>query len=206
MTTRTHHAAERGASLVEYALVLSLFIVGALGVIRSLTDNSEQLLEDSGEGIADHRPFDEDLDDTPVAEAPDGLGSSPESELLTYVEKSVQVVNGSCLSAFGTDVGTGPCGGPADIPVTALSDDGVTLTFEIGASGRCIGVADDGSGPVATPAACGDTGTTWTQESVSGLVVSYRHVETGLCLAARGGTVMLDRCGNAATQQFTVLY
>ena len=198
-----HHPcrrSERGVSLVEYGLVTSLFLVGALGVLNQLTDNSEDLLNESGTDIATPRPYDEALDDAPVAEAPANLDPPTTSELLTFLDKEIEIED-RCVGQNGGGVILTPCTSSNVVTVTGLSEDGVTMTLAVGDTGQCLGFS--AGNPVL--GSCSNSAQAWEQDAVSGVEVVYRHVDTGLCLTKDGNGLELQPCGSSS-QVFTVNY
>lgn len=186
---------ERGTSLIEYGLVTSLFLVSALGVLSQLTDNSEDVLNDSGRDISTPRPYDEELGDSPVALAPDDYVPPVTQDLLTFVEKQLEM-DGRCLAINGSGPFLGNCGAGNVVTVTALSEDALTLTLAIDGTGQCLGA--DGDDIVVM--ACGNSGSQWTQDDVSGVEVIYRNVEAGLCLTKDGNGFELDDCSTSLDQ------
>ncbi len=70
MDARCDRSKERGASLVEYALVFALLVVSSLLAIDSLTTRSGSYLSSTGDGIGEPREHIEnmsnDLPDPPV--------------------------------------------------------------------------------------------------------------------------------------------
>ena len=71
---RTRRRRERGATLVEYALMLSLVVVSALAVLQSLEDNSAEYLNETGSEIG--RPMEgrDALRNRPMDPAPAWVG------------------------------------------------------------------------------------------------------------------------------------
>lgn len=63
MDTRPEPSRERGATLVEYALVFSLIVVGSLFAIEALTDTSGSYLSSTGNDIGTPREHIEDMSD-----------------------------------------------------------------------------------------------------------------------------------------------
>lgn len=63
MDTRPDPREERGATLVEYALVFSLIVVGSLFAIQALTDTSSSYLSSTGDDIGAPRDHFEDMSD-----------------------------------------------------------------------------------------------------------------------------------------------
>ncbi|MGF1597026.1 MAG: Flp family type IVb pilin, partial [Acidimicrobiales bacterium] len=67
---------ERGATFTEYALVTSVVLVGALGALTMLEDESGSYLEDTGSDIAVPRELAADLD-VDLPDPPDWLAAPP---------------------------------------------------------------------------------------------------------------------------------
>jgi len=63
MDIRSDPRHERGASLVEYALVFSLIVIGSLYAIEALTDTSGSYLSSTGTDIGTPREHIEDMSD-----------------------------------------------------------------------------------------------------------------------------------------------
>lgn len=63
MNKRPDPRQERGATLVEYALVFALIVVGSLFAIEALTDSSGSYLSSTGEDIGTPREHIEDISD-----------------------------------------------------------------------------------------------------------------------------------------------
>ena len=63
MDARTDQQLERGATLVEYALVFSLIVVGSLLAIDALTTTSGSYLSSTGNDIGEPRDHIEDMSD-----------------------------------------------------------------------------------------------------------------------------------------------
>lgn len=219
---------ERGASLTEYALIMGVFVAVLIGVIPVLTDDGGALLNDTESGIATPRPFSDAVVRTPVSAAPPWAASTTlPSSLLTYVDKPVQLPSGDCLALTAGLVSADVCGGADELVVSGLSEDGTHLTLYLGAGTTCLtGVTATAPAEVVS-APCGGAGQLWTQESVSGLDVVYRHLDSGLCLTAAtvaspptttastttttaaltsAGALTLAACSGSADQIFRVLY
>ncbi|MEM7276014.1 MAG: hypothetical protein AAF547_23265, partial [Actinomycetota bacterium] len=100
---------ERGASATEYALLLSAFVLSIMGAIQLITDNASDLLEDTGVGIGTDRPTRDVVVDLPVTPPPSWPPATIASDLLTYVEKPIQISDGSCLILAGPAIATVDC-------------------------------------------------------------------------------------------------
>ncbi|MEM9134021.1 MAG: hypothetical protein AAF962_07370 [Actinomycetota bacterium] len=176
---------QRGASLTEYALIMAVFVAVLIGVVQVLTDNGGALLNETESGIATPRPFSDAVVQTPVSAAPPWAATTTApSSLLTYVEKPVQLPGGECLALSGGLISSDTCGGPDELVVSGLSEDGTHLTLYLGNGGTtCLTGVTTTSPAEVVSSPCGAGGQVWTQVSVSGLDVVYRHVESGLCLA-----------------------
>jgi len=199
--TDRRRTSERGASLIEYGLVTSLFLVGALGVLNQLTDNSESVLNDSGRDISTPRPLDEDLGDSPIAEKPADYVPPTNSDLLTFVDKQIEV-GGRCFSVNGAGLHLGNCNAGNVVTLTGLSEDAIALTLAVGDTGQCV-VAD---GDQVSLGSCSGDAAKWTQEYVSGIEVIYRNVETGECITKDGNGLELDDCSNDPDQVLLVQF
>ncbi|MGH1493253.1 MAG: Flp family type IVb pilin [Acidimicrobiales bacterium] len=70
MNLRREDREERGATLVEYALIFSLIVGGTLVAIQNLTTSSGDYLSQTGDNIAEPRDhiadMDPDLPDPPA--------------------------------------------------------------------------------------------------------------------------------------------
>jgi Flp pilus assembly pilin Flp len=74
MTARAHLNDERGASMVEYALLVALIVVGTIASIQFLSDTSADYLEETGEDIGTPRERISDID-TDVPDPPGWLNN-----------------------------------------------------------------------------------------------------------------------------------
>lgn len=81
---------QRGASLTEYALVVSAFTAGSLGVVSSLNDSSGEFLTNTGSAIGEPRVGRENIEGV-VFTTPDGWTPPTEASTSVTTEPSTTV-------------------------------------------------------------------------------------------------------------------
>lgn len=173
---------ERGATLVEYGLVVALFVLVLTGAGQLLTDNAGDLLNETGADIAADPPPRDVVQDLPVTPPVSFPPPTVPSSLLTYVDKPIELFDGTCLSGASLTVATTACGDPSEALITSLSEDGSTVTLDVG--GLCL-VANTAAVPATlTAGACTSADAIWVQDTTSGTTVVYRHQNSGQCLTA----------------------
>lgn len=62
VANRIRLKSDRGAALIEYALLTALIVLGTIAAIQVLSDNSEDYLRDTGETIGTPRERNSDVD------------------------------------------------------------------------------------------------------------------------------------------------
>lgn len=178
---RSPRLRERGATLAEYGMLVALFTIVLIGAAELLTEESGDLLNETGADIAaDPAPRDIVLD-MPVTPPAGFPPPTTPSTLLTYVDKPIELFDGTCIAVSGPAISSTTCGDPSEALISGLSEDGVNLTFPIG-GGFCMLGNSTAVPPSVTPGSCDAVGSVWQQDSVSGTSVVYRHQSSGLCL------------------------
>ncbi len=191
-------------------MLVALFTIALIGATDLLTEESGDLLNDTGADIAaDPAPRNivADLAVTPPAGFPPP--TTPPT-ILTYVEKPIELFDGTCLTATGPVIASAACGDPNELLVTGLSEDGMTVSLELGGSGLCA-VGDSAAVPPRIiPGSCDAVGAIWEEDSASGTSVVYRHQGSGLCATVVSppapDLLTLDVCDGRAEQTLIVRY
>ena len=171
-------ASERGATLVEYSIVLALVVVTMIAGIQILTDSGAGLLNDVGDDISEPRDPEEIVLETPTATPPAGVTPPAPSTILTWVDRPLSTIEG-CVSHSGADLAIVACGSPTETPFNGLSLDGVSTEVSLIDGSGCL--TGDAGGAV-TIQACGGSGQSWLETSASGASLTYQHEDSGLCL------------------------
>lgn len=196
---------ERGATAVEYALVIGLLVVVAVAAVQELTRRSGEFLEASGTEYGEVRPARQEVKFTELPPPPNWASTTVPSSLLTYVDKGLETSAGCIGETVEGSIGVGSCGG-GELLFTALSGDGVTVRLAAKGDTQCLGADPSRETPVFLTT-CGGPGQGWAQHSVNSLIVTYRHEASGGCLAVGPeGALGLTACDNGPEQIIQVNY
>jgi len=209
MKPETPNPNERGASLVSYALILTLFTLVTVGGVRMLQASAAEVLNDTGDGYGAARELTSEVLVREIAPPPFVPPTTERPNLLTYSERLVGSPAG-CLGVGdgGTLVAMG-CSQPGVLEVSGYSQDGKRLRLSVDNENQCFTAAPepDGVGGAVTLSPCGEANQQWTQLSMNGYTVVYQHEVTGLCLTVGDDlSVLVATCGGNPNEQMTVRF
>ena len=125
-----HMSRERGATLVEYALVFAMLIVGSLGAIQFLTDNAKEQINNNADCVSKRPPPVECQ--TPAQSVPDDYEDFPPTTLYVPPASSGTAQFQSTAWNSGTGKITGTARVRAGTPATGVEGAVVYLKWTCG--------------------------------------------------------------------------
>lgn len=211
---------ERGATLTEYAFLVSVVVVGSIGAIAFLEDGSGSYLVDTGSDIGVPRELaadlDPDLPDPPpwLTQPPPPTTAPP---IPTYPTGSV-VHQGAMSSltnptecfdvrdpgVLGSTTKRVPCSGGLDQDMVTTGTGGVVaIQFsEPPNDTLCVASETDGVKRVKLQPCDGTDQQLWTVTDNGGSF-TFTSVDTGDCLAENGAGLLREPCDGSSLQRFT---
>lgn len=199
---------ERGATLVEYGLVLGVIVLILAGGIQELTQRSGAFLQSTGTEYGEGRGRRADIRLEQIQRPSKPLPTTLPSSLLTYVDKTLETPAG-CLADVGSgSLGVVGCGTGSELEFSGLSEDGESLYLATDDYQMCASADASGQGAIVlAPCSAGDENQLWLQLDVAGLDVQYENRASGLCITvAAGGLVGTASCDSSPDQIITVNY
>lgn len=211
--------AQRGATLTEYAMLIGLVVVVAIGAIGRLQSESGSYLVKTGSDVGTPRPLAADINPD-LAAAPPWLTQPPAPTTTTTIATTTTVAPTTTLAATTTTLAaTTTTTAAVTTTSTTLATTTTTVTYPTGAvinsgamasdnqTNRCFVVSNPGQvGSSTDRVTCSGAGSQVVAAVGTNSQVALHftnNTDKSLCLAANNTTVVMATCNGSTSQLYT---
>lgn len=194
---------QRGATLVEYALVVALLVLATISATEYLTDESAEVLADNGSQIGEPR-------DSAIQVTTSTLPAPPEWAITTVPEEGQTLYDteirsgGDCLYFMSRLLEVGTCDGSLATMFSLENWEDDVYRITTAQTLECWEAAGRTRAPILPEACAGEDDELWLIAKLDDYRFTIESTFSGYCADIATGTLEEAVCSLSETQIFTV--